>query len=85
MIELMRDLMLVEPVEDTTAETVGGIILPDTSKRISCRGIVRNVGPKCSIPVGTEVVYNPRLARSHEDFGSQLVMLGEKEVLCGVQ
>ena len=84
-LQLMRDNILVEPVADTTKETVSGLVLPDTSKRATCRGIVRSVGPTCRVHSGQSVVFNPRVGTEVEEDGLTHVIMSEKDILSIVE
>lgn len=85
-LQLLGNRVLVKPVADTTKETVSGIVLPDTSKRETCRGMVRDIGPGCRrIEIGKSIMFNPRVATEWGTDDGELLIMAESDILSVVE
>ena len=90
----LSDRVVIEPSEDDTEQSPGGIYIPDTAKEKPQKGTVVAVGPgrisdegslvKMSIKAGETVIYSKYAGTEYSENGSDYLIVRETDVLATV-
>ena len=90
----LSDRVVIEPSEDDTEKSPGGIYIPDTAKEKPQKGKVIAVGPgrisdegtlvKMSIKAGDNVIYSKYAGTEYSENGTDYLIVRESDVLATV-
>ncbi len=87
----LADRVIIEPLEDDTQTSVGGIIIPDTAKEKPQQGKVVAAGPgkvtdegktlPMSVSAGDIVVYSKYAGTEYKQDGIEYLIVRESDIL----
>ena len=90
----LGDRVVIEPAEDETDKSSGGIYIPDTAKEKPQKGTVVAAGPgrttdegktiAPSVKVGDTVVYSKYAGTEYTDDGTEYLIVRESDILAVV-
>jgi len=90
----LGDRVVIEPSEDETDKSSGGIYIPDTAKEKPQKGTVVAAGPgrttdegktiALSVKVGDTVVYSKYAGTEYKDDGTEYLIVRESDILAVV-
>ncbi|MFW6194967.1 MAG: co-chaperone GroES [Chloroflexota bacterium] len=91
----LGDRVVLEPIEDTTEKSPGGIYIPDTAKEKPQQGKVVAAGPgrttdegatiPMSVKVGDTVVYSKYAGTEYSQNGTDYLVVREADILAVVE
>lgn len=90
----LGDRVVIEPSEDETDKSSGGIYIPDTAKEKPQKGTVVAAGPgrttdegktiALSVKIGDTVVYSKYAGTEYKDDGTEYLIVRESDILAVV-
>ena len=90
----LGDRVVIEPAEEDTEKSSGGIYIPDTAKEKPQKGAVVAAGPgrttdegktiALSVKVGDTVVYSKYAGTEYTDDGTEYLIVRESDILAVV-
>ena len=90
----LSDRIVIEPLEDETDQSPGGIYIPDTAKEKPQKGNVIAVGPgrisdegtlvKMVVKAGETVIYSKYAGTEYSENGTDYLIVRESDVLATV-
>lgn len=90
----LGDRLVIEPTEDETSTSAGGIIIPDTAKEKPQQGKVVAAGPgrttdegnivDLTVAVGDEVIYSKYAGTEYSHSGTDYLIVRESDILAVV-
>ena len=90
----LSDRVVIEPSEDETDQSPGGIYIPDTAKEKPQKGTVIAVGPgrisdegtlvKMTIKAGQTIIYSKYAGTEYSENGTDYLIVRESDVLATV-
>lgn len=88
-IKLLADHVLVMP-ESVEGKTIGGIIIPDTAHKKSCRGQIVGVGQgtkeeQIVVEPGNNIIYRSDAGTEVEVGGEKMLIMRQSDILAVVE
>ena len=90
----LGDRLVIEPSEDDTDQSPGGIYIPDTAKEKPQKGKVVAVGPgrvtddavtiKIAVKVGNTVIYSKYAGTEYTENGTEYLIIRDSDLLATV-
>jgi len=90
----LSDRVVIEPLEDETDQSPGGIYIPDTAKEKPQKGTVIAVGPgrisdegtlvAMTIKAGQTIIYSKYAGTEYSENGTDYLIVRESDVLATV-
>jgi len=90
----LSDRVVIEPLEDETDQSPGGIYIPDTAKEKPQKGTVIAVGPgrisdegtlvEMTIKAGQTIIYSKYAGTEYSENGTDYLIVRESDVLATV-
>ena len=78
----LSDRVVIEPTEDQSSTSPGGIIIPDTAKEKPQQGKVVAVGPGRTTDDGNDsVIYSKYAGTEYNENGTEYLIVRESDIL----